>query len=97
MTMDEARLRRLRYRVWRRGFKEIDLIVGHFFESHAHQLTDAELDELELLLDEQDQDLYAYIIGTLETPAHLDGPMLHKLRDLSRLSDQIVAASGADD
>lgn len=92
---DQARLRRLRYRAWRRGFKEIDLIIGHFVDNEAMTLSEGELDQLEELMSEQDQDLYGYIIGTVETPPELELPVLQRLRDMSRLAGQIEASSTA--
>jgi antitoxin CptB len=93
--MDQERIRKLRYRAWRRGFKEIDLIIGHFVDRNAQALSNEELDELELLMAEQDQDLYAYIIGTQTPPDALAKlPMLKRLSDFSKLAEDIEAASG---
>ena len=43
---DETRLNRLKFRAWRRGFREADLILGPFVDRHAAELTAAELDDL---------------------------------------------------
>ena len=57
--MDPDRINRLRFRSWRRGFREADLILGPFADSVVPTLSDAELDDLERLLDQADQDLSA--------------------------------------
>ena len=44
MTDNETRLKRLRMRSWRRGTKEMDLILGPFSDSELERLTPAELD-----------------------------------------------------
>ena len=49
--MDEVRLKRLRFRAWRRGFLEADLVLGPFADSHAQSLTETELAAFERLLD----------------------------------------------
>lgn len=62
---DEARLKRLRMRSWRRGTKEMDLILGPFSDSEVEKLSPADLDIYEMLLDENDQDLYPWITARL--------------------------------
>lgn len=42
----EARLRRLRMRSWRRGTKEMDLILGGFAESRLGGLDEATLAQI---------------------------------------------------
>lgn len=62
---DEARLKRMRMRSWRRGTKEMDLILGPFADSELTALTDAELQVYEDLLQENDQDLYPWITARM--------------------------------
>ena len=73
MDQHDARLKRLRMRSWRRGMKEMDLILGPFSDSELTALTPAELDIYEVLLEENDQDLYPWITarmgGTKPGPA----------------------------
>ena len=78
MTTDEddARLKKLKFRAWRRGFREADLILGPFADKHVAGFSPDELDRFEALLEVPDQDLYAWIIGTAPTPdAHNDDIM----------------------
>jgi len=62
---NEARLKRLRMRSWRRGTKEMDLILGPFSDSELDGLSPEELDLYEALLSENDQDLYPWITARL--------------------------------
>ena len=78
--MDDTRLKRVRLRAWRRGFREADLILGPFADNHAHSMTAAELDRLEELLDQPDPLLYAWIVGTEPTPARFDHDVMARLR-----------------
>jgi len=78
-TLDIQR-KRLRIRAWRRGFKEADLILGRFCDEHVDAMDGAALDAFERLLDQQDQDLYGWIIGRTETPAEFDGPVMQALK-----------------
>ena len=63
MTDRETRLRRLRIRAWRRGIKEMDLLLGPYADGPAAALDEADLAAFEALLEENDQDLYAWISG----------------------------------
>lgn len=80
MTTDDARLKRLKLRAWRRGFREADLILGPFADRHAQDFTPAELDWFERLLDQPDQDLYAWILERMPTPPEFDGELMRKLK-----------------
>jgi len=79
-TASEIRLKRLKFRAWRRGFVEADLIIGPFVDRHGAELTPAQLDELEALLDESDQDIYAWIIGRQPTPERFDTEVMQLIR-----------------
>ena len=43
------RRKKLRYRAWHRGTKEMDLILGPFADAHADAMDGAQLDRLEYL------------------------------------------------
>ncbi len=68
MTDREHRLRRLKIRSWRRGIKEMDLILGQFWDAKGATLDDATLDLYEALLNENDQDLYLWCSGQAKAP-----------------------------
>lgn len=80
MTTDEPRLKKLKLRAWRRGFREADLILGPFADKHVDGFTPDELDWFEALLNQADQDVYAWILERMEPPAPFDGPMMSRLR-----------------
>lgn len=78
--MDDSRLKRLRMRAWRRGFREMDLILGPFADQHAQDLPEDELAAFEALLQEADQDVYGWIIGREPPPAAHDTSLMKKLQ-----------------
>ena len=86
---DEVRLKRLRFRAWRRGFREADLILGPFADAHAAEMTPGDLDVFEALLEVPDQDLYAWIIGTQAPDPEHDTPVLAAVQ---RFRDTVYAA-----
>lgn len=76
----DARRRRIKVRAWRRGMREMDLILGGFADRHLAELTEAEIVEFEKLLDESDRDVFSWISGELPTPADADGPLLARVK-----------------
>ena len=77
----KARLGRIAFRAWRRGFREADLVLGPFADQVGPTLEAVELDAFEALLTEDDDHiLYAWIIGTAPTPPLHDGPLMAKIR-----------------
>jgi len=77
--MDDRR-KKLRFRAWRRGFREIDLILGGFADRHVETLDERSLDEFERLLEAPDQDVYDWITEAAAAPAELDTPTLAMIR-----------------
>jgi len=70
MTEDRnTRLKRLKMRSWRRGTKEMDMILGPFSEGPLRQLSDADIDIYEQFLDENDHLLYKWVSGQTPTPS----------------------------
>lgn len=67
----DVRLRRLRMRSWRRGIKEMDLILGSFADNRLDALGPEDLETYDLMLSENDQDLYAWVTGQGQPPEHL--------------------------
>ena len=73
------RLRRLRYRAWHRGTKEMDLILGPYADARLGEMEVAELDRFETLLEEADTDLLKWLMGQEPTPADADAELLADL------------------
>jgi antitoxin CptB len=67
----DARLKRLSMRSWRRGTKEMDLILGPFADVHLAQMDASTLATYDALLNENDQDLLPWIMGQSTPPAPL--------------------------
>ena len=99
MAEDNARLEqkrgRIAFRAWRRGFREADLVLGPFVEQIGPSLSEAELDELEALLNIDDQYLYGWIIERDPTPAEHETPLMARIRTFMRDHVAAVVAEGA--
>ena len=64
--LDPSR-RRLLYRAWHRGLRELDLLIGQFADARLAGMSAAELAEFERLLDAPDPDMLVWL--TSDTPA----------------------------
>lgn len=73
------RRRRLRYRAWHRGTREMDLLLGPYADASLDGMAPAELDRFEALLEEADTDLLKWLIGQEPMPADADGALLAEL------------------
>jgi antitoxin CptB len=82
-TVREGRVKRLRFRAWRRGFREADLVMGRFADEHGMALDDADLARFEALLEESDADVYAWIVGREPPPPRHDHALLGRMRDFA--------------
>ena len=75
----DTRLRRLRMRSWRRGTKEMDLVLGRFWDDEGASLDSGTLDLYDALLEENDQDLYQWVSGQAPAPEHF-APLIARLK-----------------
>ncbi len=82
----DDRRKRLLFRCWHRGTREMDLILGRFADAEIATLTDHEMTQLEDLIEVPDPDLYAAVSGNAElAPQYANG-----------LFDRIKAFRAAD-
>lgn len=75
----EVRRRRTHFRCWHRGMREMDLILGRFADAHIQILAPDELDRLDILMEEQDRDLFRWLTGEAPVPADADTALFRKL------------------
>jgi len=80
----DARRRKLLFRAWRRGMRELDLIMGRFADSAIEQLSADELSEFEDLLQVPDRELLAWVTGETDVRAKFDTALFRRLRDFNR-------------
>ncbi|MGB8578147.1 MAG: succinate dehydrogenase assembly factor 2 [Pseudolabrys sp.] len=77
----DPRRRRLLFRCWHRGIREMDLVLGRFADAQLASLADRELDELERWLDVPDQQIFAWVNGMEPVPANYETALFRRLRD----------------
>ena len=76
LEMIENRRKRLIFRSWHRGTREMDLIMGSFADRNVPGFDVGALDMYESLLNQNDPDLYNWYIGVETCPANLINPVM---------------------
>lgn len=71
--------KRLIFRSWHRGTREMDLIMGTFAAANVPGFSPAELDLYEEILHTPDPDIYDWITGQKSPPANIMNPVLDRL------------------
>ena len=80
----DTRRRRLLFRAWHRGMREMDLLMGRFCNAELGKLSEPEVDDLEFLMEEADRDVLSWLTGEAPTPPAFDTPVLQRLRDFHK-------------
>ncbi len=75
----ENRRKRLRFRSWHRGTKEMDLFIGSFADAHLAAFDSNQLDRFEALLDVPEPVVYDWILGRTSPPADQDHDVMQLL------------------
>ena len=75
----DIRRRKLLFRSWHRGMREVDLVLGGFADAHIDALTAAEIDQYERLLEIPDTELVAWLTGGQPVPAEHQSPLLDRV------------------
>jgi antitoxin CptB len=76
----DPRRRKLLFRSWHRGIREMDLIMGRFADATIADLSDDELSHYERLMDVPDPQLFAWITGDEPVPQEQDTALFRRLR-----------------
>jgi len=79
----DQRRRKLLFRSWHRGTREMDLIMGRFADATIERLAEEEIGEFERLIEAPDPELLAWITGEAEVPPDYDTALFRRLRDFS--------------
>jgi antitoxin CptB len=80
----DPRRRRLKFRLWHRGIREMDLVLGGFADCELAGLNESDLAEVEGWLDIPDQQMFAWVNGAETPPPEVDTALFRKLRSFHK-------------
>jgi antitoxin CptB len=66
-AIGDARMKRLRWRA-RRGTRELDALLGGWLDAHAASMDEARFAAFDALLDQQDPELWDWLMGHADPP-----------------------------
>ncbi|WP_455466883.1 FAD assembly factor SdhE [Bartonella sp. B39] len=75
----DVRRRRLVFRAWHRGIREMDLILGLYVDAHIVGMSDKTISQLEHIMSFDDRDLLTWITGEISPPSEIDGPLFREI------------------
>ena len=76
----DPRRRKILFRAWHRGMREMDLIMGRFADAEIGNFSEEELDEFERLIEVLDRDLLSWITGEAQVPENYDSDVFRQLK-----------------
>jgi len=76
----DNRRRRALFRCQHRGMKETDVLLGRYAKAHLATMSDEDLDRFEVFLEENDNDLLAWIMGRDPIPDDADGEFIRAIQ-----------------
>ena len=76
----DVRRRRILFRAWHRGIREMDLLMGRFADAEIATMPEPDLDEFERLIEVPDRDLFRWITGEDEAPSNYDTGVFWRLK-----------------
>ncbi|MBL4720730.1 MAG: succinate dehydrogenase assembly factor 2 [Alphaproteobacteria bacterium] len=82
-TVALNRLKRIKFRSWHRGMREMDLLMGRFADLNIAKFSEAELDSYEVVLDYNDPDLYNWLSGRDEIPDIAGRDIIIRLKEFT--------------
>ena len=76
----DVRRRRILFRAWHRGIREMDILMGRFADAELGAMSEAELDDFERLIEVPDPDLFRWLTGEDAVPANYDTAVFRRLK-----------------
>jgi antitoxin CptB len=76
----DARRRRVLFRSWHRGMREVDLLLGQFADARIGDLTEEELDQFEHFMDAQDPDIFSWFAGSKPVDPAYAAPIFETIK-----------------
>ena len=81
----EHRRKKLKFRAWHRGIKEMDLILGKYADEHLAAMSSAEMDQFSHLLKQADDELYTWVSGAKTVPEEFDNDIMKTLKSFQMI------------
>jgi antitoxin CptB len=85
----DDRRKRLLFRCWHRGTREMDLILGRFADAEIGGLAALELTQLEDLVALEDPELYPAFVGDTQLDEQYRTPLFERIKEFRNLDKPV--------
>jgi antitoxin CptB len=76
----DPRRKRILFRAWHRGTREMDLLMGRYAEAAIDAMSDDDLTLFEALIEVPDRDLFAWLTDADMVPSNYDSAIFRALK-----------------
>jgi antitoxin CptB len=76
----DMRRRKILFRAWHRGTREMDLLMGRFADAALARMSEAELDQFEQLIEVPDHELFGWIMQDGKVRPDCDTAVFKRLK-----------------
>ncbi len=76
----DVRRRRILFRAWHRGIREMDILMGRFADAEIGTMAEGDLEDFERLIEVPDPDLFRWITGEDAAPSNYDTAVFQRLK-----------------
>jgi antitoxin CptB len=82
----DPRRKRILYRAWHRGMREMDLLMGRFADAEIGTMSISDLDAFERLIEVPDPDIYRWLTDDGEVPENYRTAVFLRLKEFHTYS-----------
>ena len=82
------RRKRLLFRSWHRGMREMDMLLGRFADLHVDTFSARQLALFEEILDHVDPEIYAWLSGREPVPSAMASDVMRMLKNFTISIDE---------
>ncbi|MHC5307300.1 FAD assembly factor SdhE [Bartonella sp. LJL80] len=83
----DTRRRKLVFRAWHRGIREMDLVLGQYVDAHVTTMDEETIDQLEFIMSFEDRDLLTWVTGEVAIPKDVDTPLFQDILNYRKRMD----------
>ena len=76
----DPRRRKILFRCWHRGMREVDLLLGQFADARIDALSEDDLDQLEQFMEANDVDIFSWFAGSKPVDPEYARPIFETIR-----------------
>jgi succinate dehydrogenase flavin-adding protein (antitoxin of CptAB toxin-antitoxin module) len=73
--------KRLLYKSCHRGWKEMDILLGEFTKKYIQEMSEVQLEDLDILLDEPDVELFNWVTKKASVPEKYNNEVMLRLQE----------------